>query len=38
MDKVISIDATPDEIAAAVLRGGAQRRESTSVPESDRDS
>ena len=27
MDEVIAIDATPDEIAARVLRGGAQRRE-----------
>ena len=28
MDEVIAIDATPDEIASAVLQGGAPRQES----------
>lgn len=29
LEEVIVIDATPDEIAAAVLAGGAPRRESS---------
>ena len=29
MEEVIAIDATPDEIAAAVLRGGAERQDSS---------
>ena len=32
MDEVIAIDATPDEIAAGVLKGGAKRREPPSKP------
>ena len=32
MDEVIAIDATPDQIAAAVLKGGAKRREPESDP------
>ena len=34
MDEVIVIEATPDEIATAVLKGGAPRRERPSKPES----
>lgn len=34
LEEVIVIDATPDEIAAALLTGGAPRRETTrSAPE-----
>lgn len=30
MEEVIAIDGTPDEIAAAVLKGGASRKQSDS--------
>ena len=35
MDEVIVIEATPDEIAAAVLKGGAERREPLKESETD---
>ena len=34
MDEAIAIEATPDEIAAAVLRGGVDRRDKPSKPAS----
>ena len=32
MEEAIAIDGTPDEIAAAVLRGGAHRKEPAEPP------